>query len=116
MHILSSTADFYLQNPFPQDSIRILKLNGIAKYNDSILGSISHNNPFSIHPGRFGGTVTPRFPVQWKLGSVGYEAMKRAMGGSLDVHGEANCQVTIYDFAMDVFYNSSDPVQARIRL
>ncbi|KAI5778198.1 hypothetical protein EDC01DRAFT_622872 [Geopyxis carbonaria] len=116
MHILSSTADFCLQNPFPHDSVRILKLDGTAKYNGTVLGSISYNIPFPIHPGRLGGTITPRFPVKWKLGSIGYEAMKRALGGSLEVHGEANCQMTIDDYFIDVFYNASDPVVAQIRL
>lgn len=63
-----------------------------------------------------GRTITPRIPVRWKFGGVGYEAMRRALGGRLAIHAEALCLVRVGKLQMEVFYNSTHPIGANIHL
>lgn len=116
MHIFSSTADFYIRNPLPYNGIVMHVLNGSALYNGSTLGTIDYRNRFLINPGNRGGTMSPRLPVEWSLDSVGYEAMKKALGGQLKIHAQAMTKISIGNMVMEVFYNASDPVEAHIRL
>ncbi|RPA90079.1 hypothetical protein L873DRAFT_1831812 [Choiromyces venosus 120613-1] len=114
MHLISSSADFLLNNPLRKDKVTIEAINGTAKYKGSELGKIVSSKPFAIKPAVEGRTTTPRLPVRWKLRGVGYEAMKRALGGTLAVHAEALCLVRVGKLQMEVFYNSTNPIGANI--
>jgi len=116
MHIISSTADFVLNNPLSHDGLTILKINATAKYNQSQLGTIFYDLPFRLRPGADGATTTPRLPVDWSLGSIAYDALRKALGGELEVHAEAYCTLSIGNLETEVFYNSSKAVPASVRL
>lgn len=115
MHLLTSTVDFLIINPLLNNKITIRKINGTAKHNGSDLGTILYEWPFDIRPGKKGKTMTPRFPVEWSLESIGYDAMRRAFGGQLKVDAEALCSVAIGEFEIELFYNSSKPIGAHVR-
>lgn len=116
MHIVTSTADFLIKNPLAHNRIIIRTLDGAAKYNGSTLGTISYARKFVINPGSMGKTLSPRLPVEWSLDGIGYDTVRKALGGQLLVHAEAACRLSIGDFTMGVLYNASDPVGAHIRL
>jgi hypothetical protein len=116
MHIISSTADFVLANPLLHDRLTILVVNATAKYNGSELGSIYYDKPFMLRPGAEGTTNTPRLPVDWSFGSIAYDALKKALGGKLEVHAEAYCTLAIGNLVAEVLYNSSKAIPAGIRL
>lgn len=116
IHLISSTADFLVNNPLRKDKVMIEAINGTAKYKGNELGKIESSKPFAIKPAVEGKTTTPRIPVRWKFGSVGYEAMRRALGGRLAVHAEALCLVRVGKLQMEVFYNSTHPIEANIHL
>lgn len=116
MHLLSSSADILIKNPLPNDSITIRRINGTARCNGSDLGTIYYRSPFVIKPGIEGGTLSPRLPVAWDLGSVGYETMRKAFGGHLEVHAEATCHLYLGKLGMEVLYNSSHGISAHVRL
>jgi len=115
VHAVLSTADFLIRNPLPHDSIIINTLDGVAIYNGSTLGTINYESKFLISPGKRGSTLTPRFPVEWSLGGVGYEVMKKAIGGQLKIYAQAHCKLSIGNLRMEVLYNGSDPVGAHVR-
>ena len=113
---MSSTADFLIRNPLPHDSIIINTLDGVAIYNGSTLGTINYESKFLISPGKRGSTLTPRFPVEWSLGGVAYEVMRKALGGQLEIYAQALCKLSIGNLRMEVLYNGSDPVGAHVRI
>ena len=115
MFLFSSTAEFSVKNPLPHNGIIIQTVDGVAMYNGSTIGTITYENKFLVKPGKEGGTITPRLPVNWSLGDVGYEVMRKALGGELKLHAEAKCRLSIGNLGMDVFYNGSDPISAHVR-
>ncbi|KAG0637671.1 hypothetical protein HOY80DRAFT_245779 [Tuber brumale] len=116
IYLISSTADFLVNNPLRKDKVTVEAINGTAKYKGNELGEIESSKPFAIKPAVEGRTTTPRIPVRWKFGGVGYEAMRRALGGRLAVHAEALCLVRVGKLQMEVFYNSTNPIEANIHL
>ncbi len=81
MHLFSSTATFTLISPLPHSTMYITHINATAFYNHTEpVGSILYNLPFAVPPG---AAQTPRLPVDWDLGTVGYDAVKSALGGRL---------------------------------
>src|SRR5579871_2787596 len=92
MHLFSSTATFTLLSPFAQTTLFINHVNATALYKRDSVGHIYYGAEFSGVPNEFevppGLSVTPRLPVDWSLGSVGYEAIKKALGGTLRLRAE----------------------------
>lgn len=86
MHLLTSTAIFTLSSPLRQSTIYVTYLNATARYHDDPVGHILYDLPFAVPPGL---SQTPRLPVDWSLGSVGYEAVKKALGGELKLNATA---------------------------
>ena len=102
MHLLSSTADFTLMSPLPKTTLYITSLNATAFYNHTLpIGTIIHDLPFAVPPGL---STTPRLPVDWDLGSVGYEAVRKALGGGLKLDAEAEVGVKIGKFETNVWF------------
>lgn len=65
------------------------------------MGSIDYDLPFEVPPGV---SLTPRLPVDWSLGSVGYEAVKEALGGKLKVEAEAKVGIRVGRWREKVWY------------
>ncbi|KAI4115469.1 MAG: hypothetical protein LQ345_003927 [Seirophora villosa] len=91
-HLITSTADLTLLSPLPHTSLYITSVSATASYNNTPVGSIDYDLPFEVPPGV---SLTPRLPVDWSLGSVGYEAVKEALGGKLKVEAEAKVGIRV---------------------
>lgn len=102
MHLFTSTADFTLQSPFRKTTLFLTYINATAFYNgtDSV-GAIEYDLPIEVPPG---ATRTPRLPVNWSLDSVGYGAVKDALGGTLKLSAKANVTVRIGSWTETVHF------------
>ncbi|KAI1433213.1 hypothetical protein GGR50DRAFT_518441 [Xylaria sp. CBS 124048] len=86
-HFLSSTAAFTLVSPLQLDTLYLDFVNATALYNHTDpIGKIFYDVPFAAPPGK---SETPRLPVDWSMGSVGYEALREAIGGELKLDAHA---------------------------
>jgi hypothetical protein len=112
MHLFSSTAEFELQSPLTSSIIYITYINATAFYKEDEVGSIVYDIPFAVPPGV---STTPRLPVDWSLGSVGYEAVKKALGGQLKLRAEAVIGVSIGEWNERIWYKGQG-IGAKIRL
>ena len=91
MHLLSSTATFTLLSPLRKNTLHLTHINATALWNHTEpVGFILYDVPFAVPPG---ASQTPRLPVEWDLLSVGYEAIREALGGSLKL--DANAEVSV---------------------
>lgn len=112
MHLFSSTAVFDLQSPFKQTILYITHLNATAMYHGDVVGKILHDESLEVPPGL---STTPRIPVSWDLGSVGYEALKNALGGTLKLSATANVGIRIGQYNERVWYEGKG-IGAHIRI
>ena len=117
MHLITSTASFTLLSPLRHSTIIVEKINATAIYQDDEVGRIEYDVPFAVPPVNEDGegVRTPRLPVDWNLGSVGYEAVKNALGGTLKVGAVADVSVRIGKFRETVWFKGSG-IGASIRL
>lgn len=93
MHLFSSTATFTLLSPLHFSTIYINHINATAFFNHTEeVGVIRYHLPFAVPPG---ATESPRLPVAWSLDSVGYEAVKAALGGTLKLDANATVGVQV---------------------
>nr|POE85443.1 hypothetical protein CFP56_43759 [Quercus suber] len=81
------------------------------------VGHIFYDSPFAVPPiDRDGnGMTTPRLPVEWSLGGVGYDAVKRALGGNLKLGAFAYVGVRIGSWQEEVWFRGKG-IGASIRL
>jgi len=94
MHLFTSTAQFTLHSPLQHSSLLITHLNATAHYRpepdaeSNEVGSILYEPfpPMIVAPGE---SRSPRLPVTWDLGGVGYKAVRRALGGTLKLEARA---------------------------
>jgi len=112
MHLLSSTAEFVLHSPLSETVIYITDINATAFYKDDEVGSIIYNIPFSVSPGV---SSSPKLPVDWSLGSVGYEAVRKALGGQLKLRAEAIVGIRIGEWEETIWYKGNG-IGAKVRL
>jgi hypothetical protein len=112
MHLWSSSAEFLLQSPLAQTTIYINSINATAFYKKDEVGKILYDLPFAVPPGE---SVTPLLPVDWSLGSVGYDAVRKALGGTLHLHAEATLGVMIGNWRESIWYKGSG-IGAKVRL
>lgn len=112
MHIISSTALFTLASPFNSTTLYITTLNATAFYEGHPSGKILYDLPFAVPPGL---SETPRLPVDWSLGSVGYEAIKKALGGTLRLSAFANVGIRIGNWREDIWFKGGS-IGANVRL
>ncbi|KAI9680589.1 MAG: hypothetical protein M1817_004029 [Caeruleum heppii] len=111
--ILSSTATFTLLSPLEHTILYINHINATAFYNHTApVGKILYDLPFAVPPEPM---QTPKLPVDWSLGSVGYEAVKNALGGHLKLDAMATVKVKIGNYAETIRFVGHG-IGAKIRL
>ena len=76
------------------------------------MGGIFYELPWEVPPGV---SESPRLPVEWDLGSVGYEAVKEAVGGKLKLDARADVEVGVGKWSEKVWFVGRG-VGAHIRL
>jgi hypothetical protein len=112
-HLLSSTAQFTLISPLQYTSIYIETINATAFYNHTEpVGKIDYDLPFKVPPG---SSQTPKLPVDWSFDSVGYEALKNALGGTLELDAKGTVGVRLGQWSETVWYVGSS-IGAIVRL
>ncbi|KAJ4988206.1 pre-rRNA processing protein [Stagonosporopsis vannaccii] len=112
MHILSSTALFTLFSPFKSTTMYLTSLNATAYYEGHEAGKILYDLPFAVPPGL---SESPRLPVDWSFGSLGYEAIKKALGGQLKLNAFAIVGVRIGQWRERIWYKGGK-IGANVRL
>ncbi|KAF9336681.1 hypothetical protein BGZ91_009883, partial [Linnemannia elongata] len=126
MYLLSKTIVLELKNPL-DTVITVLYINGTASYKDEPLGHINidfeHDIaspkpiliPANDHQNETSGYVkTPRLPVTFELSSVGYEALWKALGGSLEVDVSCHIKAKVGSMLMWVDF-AKDGMQSEVR-
>lgn len=112
MHLFSSTANFVLLSPLSKNTLYITKINATAFYKEDDVGRIEYELPFAVPPG---ASTTPRLPVDWSLGSVGYEAVRKAIGGELRLSAKAEVGIRIGSYDVGVWFRGGG-IGAKVRL
>jgi hypothetical protein len=112
VHIISSTAIFTLASPFSSTTMYITNMNATAFYEGHPSGRIQYDLPFAVPPGL---SVSPRLPVDWSFGSIGYEAIKKALGGELKLSAFAEVGVRIGQWREQLWYKGGS-IGAKVRL
>ncbi|KAI1084436.1 hypothetical protein F5B20DRAFT_296366 [Whalleya microplaca] len=112
-HFLSSTATFTLVSPLQHNTLYLDFINATALYNHTEpVGQILYDLPFAAPPGK---SQTPRLPVTWSMGSVGYDAVKKAIGGRLKLDAYAEVDVRLGNWQESLWYWGQG-IGARIQL
>ncbi|KAI9797778.1 MAG: hypothetical protein M1833_005280 [Piccolia ochrophora] len=113
MHLLTSTATFSLHSPLHKSTFFITHINATAFFNHTEdVGDILYDLPFAVPPGT---TQTPRLPVDWSLGSVGYDAIKSALGGQLKLDANATVGIRLEHFTQTVWFQGKG-IGAKVRV
>lgn len=114
IHILTRTAQFELFNPLNNSGIIINSLVANATYDDVLVGSITEPLfNFPVLAGCEGYTMTEKVPVE--VGSVGYDIIRRALGGQLVVDAVADVVATIGKWRGQIQYEGRG-LGANVRL
>ncbi|KAI1327579.1 hypothetical protein F5Y16DRAFT_187829 [Xylariaceae sp. FL0255] len=104
-HFLSSTATFTLVSPLQFNTLYIGFVNATALYNHTEpVGQILYDLPFAAPPGV---SHTPRLPVDWTVGSVGYDAVKKAIGGKLKLDAAADVDVRLGNWKEEIWFRGT---------
>jgi len=112
-HVFSSTAQFTLISPLQYSTIYIEDINATAFYNHTEpVGHINYDLPFKVPPG---SSVSPKLPVDWSFDSVGYEALKNAIGGTLKLDAIGTVVIRLGQWSETVWYAGSG-IGASVRL
>ncbi|KKA29556.1 hypothetical protein TD95_001687 [Thielaviopsis punctulata] len=101
-HLFTSTASFTLLSPLAYDTIYLCSVNATAFWNHTErVGEILYDYPFAAPPGT---STTPRLPVDWSVGSVGYDKVLGALGGQLKLDARANVTVKVGVYEETIWY------------
>lgn len=101
-HLLSSSATFTLISPLQYSTIYIETINATAFYNHTEpVGKIVYDLPFKVPPG---SSESPRLPVDWSFDSVGYDAVKNALGGTLKLDASGVVGIRLGEWRETVWY------------
>lgn len=101
-HLFSSTATFTLLSPLQYSTIYIEDINATAFYNHTDpVGKIVYGFPFKVPPG---ASQSPRLPVDWSIDSVGYERLRKALGGELKLDAEATVKIRLDHWSEEVWF------------
>ncbi|RDW57138.1 uncharacterized protein DSM5745_11536 [Aspergillus mulundensis] len=113
LHLWSSTAEFALFSPLNHTILEITSIEAQAFYeHDHEVGAINYYTAFSIPPGL---SHSPRLPVELNLSGIGYDAVKRAVGGTLDLDTVAKVGVRIENYNNTVNYHGKG-IKAKVKL
>lgn len=112
MHLLTSTASFTLLSPLKSSTLYVTYLDATAFYHGDEVGHIYCDLPFAVPPG---ATTSPRLPVTWNIGSVGYDAVRGALGGTLKLAARADVGIMLGKWEERIWYQGRS-IGARIRL
>ncbi|RDW60788.1 hypothetical protein BP6252_12171 [Coleophoma cylindrospora] len=101
-HLFTSTATFTLLSPLQHSSIYIESIDATAFYNHTEpVGRIEYDLPFKVPPG---SSTTPKLPVDWSLDSVGYDAVRKALGGKLKLDARGTVGVRLGRWSETIWY------------
>lgn len=104
-HVFSSTAQFTLVSPLKYSTIYIENINATALYNHTEpVGTINYDLPFKVPPGI---SESPRLPVDVDYDSVGYEELRKALGGTLKLDARGTVGVRLGQWTETVWYVGS---------
>lgn len=113
LHLWTSTAVFTILSPFRESTIYITSIDAKALYNHTEpVGTIRYDLPFVVPPGV---SQTPRLPVDMDIGSVGYEALRRALGGTLKLDATAIIGVRLGEYETVITYEGKG-IGAHVRI
>ncbi|KAI8968172.1 hypothetical protein BDF20DRAFT_908014 [Mycotypha africana] len=132
MYILSSTVIMSLRNPFNDIEMAINKINASATYEEYEVGTINanfedrgegwKNGPMKLPPPSCDnsekhctGVVvnSEKIPIATK--KLGYEAIKKALGGSIDVSVASEVSVMIDKFKLNNLRYHQSNITAKVR-
>lgn len=112
-HIFSSSATFTLVSPLQFNTLYIERINATAFYNHTEpVGQIIHDETFAVPPGR---SETPRLPVQWSPDHVGYDKLKKALGGTLKLDAVGDVSIRLGNWVEDIHY-TGEGIGAKVSL
>lgn len=111
-HLVSSSAVFTLASPFKTTTMYIEHMDATAYYKGNPAGKILYDGSLEVPPGL---STTPRLPVDWSFDSVGYDAIKNALGGKLKLDARADVGVRIGEYAAGLWYEGHG-IGAGVRL
>ncbi|KAH6656326.1 hypothetical protein BKA67DRAFT_512212 [Truncatella angustata] len=112
-HLFSSTATFTLVSPLHYNTMYVDFVNATAVYNHTEpMGKIIYDYPFQAPPGK---STTPKLPVEWSVGSVGYDAVKKALGGTLKLDAHAVVDVRLGNWK-DTFWYEGRGIGAHVQI
>jgi hypothetical protein len=112
-HLFSSTATFLLASPLKQKTVYLGQIDATAYYNHTEpVGHIWHREAFPATPGL---SQTPRLPVSWSTGHVGYDKLREALGGTLKLDAIANLTLSIGEWSENIRYEGHG-IGASVRL
>ncbi len=104
-HLFSSTATFNLVSPLKYSTIFIDSINATALYNHTEpVGTINYDLPFKVPPG---SSQSPRLPVDYSLDSIGYEELRKALGGTLKLDASGTVGIRLGQWTETVWYVGS---------
>ncbi|KAK4867493.1 hypothetical protein LT330_001003 [Penicillium expansum] len=112
-YLWSSTAEFILSSPLTENNILITSIDATAFYEKKEpIGRINNREPFEVPPGI---SRSPRLPVDLDMGGVGYDALRKALGQSLEMDAVAKVGVLIGNYADVILYHGKG-IAAKVRL
>jgi len=92
---------FTLVSPLTETTLYITSVDAVALYNHTEpVGTINYRLPFAVPPGI---SHTPKLPVDLNYG-VGYDALKRALGGTLRLDAKAKIGIRIGEYTTLISY------------
>lgn len=101
-HLFSSTAQFTLLSPMQHNTIYLETINATAFYNHTEpVGRMEYDLPFKVPPGT---SLTPKLPVDWSVDSVGYESLRKALGGTLKLDGRGTFGLRLGEWTETIWY------------
>ncbi|TEY43635.1 hypothetical protein BOTCAL_0366g00100 [Botryotinia calthae] len=112
-HLFSSTAQFTLLSPLQHSTIYIESIDAEAFYNHTeTVGKIVYDYPFAVPPGT---SESPKLPVDWSFDGVGYDAVERALGGTLKLDAKGTIGLRLGQWTETIWYLGSG-IGAHVRL
>lgn len=100
-------------SPLLNTTLEVTSIDANAFYEtDEEVGTINYYDPFSVPPGL---SHSPRLPVDLKLGGIGYDAVRRAVGGSLSLDTIAKVGVKVENYNDTILYRGKG-ITAKVKL